>query len=109
MTSPKDIDLNATDFLPWERLDKTAEVLKAEFTDLLDRHEREQVYQRFIEKNTRLVPREFVQNHGINYDLVIRKLAFGSDYVCDFAYLTKSSIKWTCVIVEIELPRVKTQ
>ena len=52
----------------------------------------ERVYQLFIEANTELVPREFVQNHGIHFDLVFRQFGLASDYVCDFAYLSKSSV-----------------
>lgn len=83
---------------------KSAEHLKKEYLSLLDKNRREQVYQKFLEENTRLIPREFVQNHGINYYLVFRKLSFGSDYESDFMYLSKSSDDWNCILVEIEKP-----
>ena len=77
------------------------------YLGLLDQNLKEQAYQRFIETNTRLVPREFTLNHGIWCDLVFRKLPLGSDYVCDFAFLTKGSVQWRLVLVEIERPDKK--
>lgn len=37
----------------------------------------------------------------------MRKLAFGADYKSDFAYLSKSSDDWNCILVEIEQPSAK--
>lgn len=81
--------------------------LHSEYLELLGENLNEQAYQSFIEANTRLVPREFVLNHGIWCDLVFRKLPLGSDYVCDFAFLTKGSLQWRLVLVEIEKPGMK--
>jgi hypothetical protein len=53
----------------------------------------EQVYQKYLEQNTRFIPREFVQNHGIHFDLILRKLAFGADYVSDFFYMSSRLLK----------------
>lgn len=78
--------------------------LEALYRELLDRETDEQTYQSFIESNTQLVPREFVMNHGIWCDLVFRKLPLGSRYVCDFAFVTKASLRWRLVLVEIERP-----
>jgi Domain of unknown function (DUF4263) len=83
---------------------KSPSQLKEEFVGLLAECHAEQTYQDFIERNTRLVPREFVQNHGIHFNLVLRKLAFGADYIMDFGYLSKSSDDWNCVLVELEKP-----
>ncbi len=74
------------------------------YRELLDEDADEQTYQSFIERNTWLIPREFVLNHGIWCDLVFRKLHLGCDYVCDFAFLTKSSVQWRLVLIEIERP-----
>ena len=79
-------------------------MLETEYLDLLDEKRAEQDYQAYLEQNTKLIPREFVQNHGIHFRLVLRKLAFGSDYKTDFVYLSKSSDDWNCVLVEIERP-----
>ena len=71
---------------------------------LLDETHPEQVYQRYREDLTVLVPRGFVQNHGIHFDLVFRKISLAKDYAPDFFYLSKSSADWNLVFVEIEKP-----
>lgn len=78
--------------------------LETEYRALLDRGADEQTYQSFIESNTELIPREFVMNHGVWCDLVFRKLRLGSSYICDFAFVTKGSMRWRLVLVEIERP-----
>lgn len=77
------------------------------FLQMLDQNLGEQEYQTFLEKNTPLIPREFVQNHGVHFDLVLRKLSLAQDYVTDFFYLAKSSADWNCVLVEIEKPSTR--
>lgn len=79
--------------------------LRAQFLELLGEAREEQVYQSFMEENTRLIPREFVQNHGVHFDLVLRKLKFGADYVSDFFFMSKSSDDWNLVFIEIEKPQ----
>lgn len=81
--------------------------LKQEFTNLIDAALPEQVYQSFLEKHTQFIPREFVQNHGIHFDLVFRKLHLASDYAPDFFYMSKSSADWNLVLIEIEKPQSK--
>lgn len=83
----------------------SAEELRKEYFDLLASEQPEQVYQAYLEKNTRLIPREFVQNHGIGCSLVLRKLPFGPDYKSDFFYFSKSSDDWNAVFIEIERPQ----
>jgi hypothetical protein len=78
--------------------------LRARYLALLDAEHREQIYQEMIEANTQLVPRDFVQNHGVHLNLVLRKLAFGADFKSDFFFLSKSSDDWNAVFVEIEKP-----
>jgi hypothetical protein len=73
----------------------------------MDEQQGEQVYQAFIEKNTSLVPREFEQNHGIHFQLVLRKLSLAKDYTTDLFYLSKSSGDWHCVLIELEKPQSK--
>lgn len=77
---------------------------KAEFLDLLDQKLGEQRYQQFLEENTIFVPREFIQNHGVHFDLVIRKMSLAKDYTPDFFYMAKSSATWNLILVEIEKP-----
>ncbi|ENW49177.1 DUF4263 domain-containing protein [Acinetobacter baumannii] len=80
---------------------------KAEFLELLDQGENEQIYQDYLEKNTVFIPREFEQNHGIHFSTVFRKMPLSSDYKPDFLYLSKSSDNWNVVLVEIEKPSSK--
>lgn len=84
-----------------------ADVLRAAFEALLQQDLPEQDYQRYIEEHTLLVPREFVQNHGVHFNLVFRKLPFGTNYKSDLFYLSKSSDDWNCVFVELERPQAK--
>lgn len=88
-------------------MSKTADDLKTEFLALLAQEKGEQVYQDFIEKNPRLVPHEFVQNHGIHFELVLRKVPFGADFKSDLFYMSKSSDDWNAVFVELEKPQSK--
>lgn len=81
------------------------DALRDEFLTLLDKEEVEQVYQAYIEKNTRLVPREFVQNHGVHFSMVLRKVPFGADFKSDLFYLSKSSDDWNAVFIELEKPQ----
>lgn len=84
-----------------------AEDLKKSFISLMDETHKEQVYQEYLESNTALIPREFVQNHGVHFGLVLRKPSLAKDYTPDFVYLSKSSTDWNCVLVEIEKPQSK--
>jgi len=77
---------------------------RAKFLELLNEGHEEQIYQTFLEQNTHLIPREFVQNHGIGLGLVLRKLPFGADYKTDFFYFSKSSDDWNAVFIELEKP-----
>lgn len=81
-----------------------AKILREKYLTLLDSGYNEQFYQCFIEKNTQLTPREFVQNHGVHLSLVLRKLSFGADFKSDFFFLSKSSDDWNAVFIEIEKP-----
>jgi hypothetical protein len=84
----------------------TPEKLREEYFDLLDKELPEQDYQDYLERNTRLIPREFVQNHGIGCALVLRKLSFGPDYKSDLFYFSKSSDDWNAVFIELEKPQL---
>jgi len=79
-------------------------LLRQSFLDLLDQELEEQRYQTYLEENTPLIPMEFIQNHGLHLDMVLRKPPLGKDYTPDFCYLSKSSIDWNCVLVELEKP-----
>ena len=47
------------------------ETQKAMYLALLHRNHDEQTYQSFLERRTRFIPREFVQNHGIGLGPVL--------------------------------------
>jgi hypothetical protein len=83
----------------------TPDQLRTDFLALLDRKDVEQVYQDYIERNTLLVPREFVQNHGVHFSMVLRKVPFGADFKSDLFYLSKSSDDWNAVFIELEKPQ----
>ena len=78
--------------------------LRRKYLDLLDADKPEAVYQKFIESHTLLVPREFELNHGIWGAMVFRQLPLGASYKPDFAFITKSTVQWRCVFIEIERP-----
>ncbi len=80
---------------------------KSDFLDLINKKEKEQIYQKFLEDHTKFIPREFVQNHGVGQGLVLRKLSFGADYKTDFFFFSKSSDDWNAVFIEIEKPSSK--
>lgn len=86
---------------------KEAIDLRNSFISLMEQKNKEQVYQDFLEKHPPFIPREFVQNHGIHFSLVFRKLSLAKDYTMDFFYLSKSSDDWNCVLIEIEKPHSK--
>jgi hypothetical protein len=85
----------------------TSDELKKEFLKLMEAPHIEQVYQNFLEHHTQFIPREFVQNHGIHFDLVFRKIHLSNDYSPDFFYMSKSSADWNLVLIEIEKPHSK--
>ncbi|UCQ16395.1 DUF4263 domain-containing protein [Edwardsiella tarda] len=83
------------------------EAKRTEFLSLLDKNEKEQIYQEYLEENTEFIPREFIQNHGLHLAMVFRKYPLSSDYKPDFLYLAKSSDNWNVVLIEIEKPSSK--
>lgn len=86
------------------RQGKAMDDSKRLYEDLLDQDTCEQNYQSFLEKNTKFIPRNFTQNHGIHFDLLLRKLKISNQMITDFAFLTKSSTDWSIVLIEIEKP-----
>jgi len=80
------------------------EYLIGEYIEILDRELKEKEYQDFLEANTRFIPRHFVQNHGVHMSIVLRKLKISNDMITDFVILSKSSIGWNYILVEIEKP-----
>lgn len=76
-----------------------------QFKQLIDAQgEKEQRYQKYLETHTNFIPREFIQNHGLHLNLVLRKLPIPGGRISDFFYLSKSSADWNAILVEIEKP-----
>lgn len=67
----------------------------------------EQNFQTFLENHTQLIPRYFLEHHGVDLNTVYIKVPFGTDYKSDFMLITKNSANWTCIHIEIEDPRKK--
>jgi len=77
------------------------------FNDLLQ-HEnpRESLFQSFLEKYPEFLLTPFLLNHHVHGSALISQFRLGTTLTADFAYLTKSSIKWRLVLVEIERPNI---
>lgn len=63
--------------------------------------------QRFLEINTEFIPTPFMLNHGLHFNVVLSKYPISTSFICDFAYITKSTVKWNVVFIEIESPQKK--
>lgn len=70
--------------------------------------EKEQTFQTFFEKNPDyLLVTGLLQNHGLHFGAVISQFPIDTGLICDFAFLTKSSVEWRLVLIEIERPYKK--
>jgi hypothetical protein len=61
----------------------------------------ENALQAFLEKNTCFIPTPDLLNHQLHLNSVIAKFPVGERYT-DYAFLTKSTIEWRLVLVELE-------
>ena len=68
----------------------------------------ENTMQDFLEMHTPFIPTPFMQNHGLHFNSFISKFPVGP-WFTDFAYLTKSTVEWYLVLMEIESPHKKLQ
>lgn len=85
------------------------DVLKQKFEELFNENNKEQIFQKFIEENSCLIPHLFIQNHRIWLNTVFVKVPMGNGnrHKTDFMFLAKSSANWNCVLIEIEEPHKK--
>lgn len=60
--------------------------------------------QAYLERHTELLPNPHLLNHQVHFRSVISKFAIGK-WKTDYAFLTKSSVKWRLVLVELEKPQ----
>ncbi len=82
--------------------------LENEFRELLDKNEKEEVYQKFLEKHTELIPTNtFLLNHGVHFSLIFSKMPIGSQFISDFFLISKSSAEWNYIFIELEKPSAK--
>lgn len=58
--------------------------------------------QKILEDNPELIPLPFLQNHRLHSNLIFKKFPLPNAQETDFLYLTKSTVEWWCVLVEIE-------
>lgn len=84
------------------------EKLKKDFEEFISRSDiNENDVQEYLEKNTELIPKKFMENHGISENIIISKLPIGLKYITDFAFVSKCTIYWNIVLIEIEDPKKK--
>lgn len=77
-----------------------------QFEDLCNQPDStEESFQKFLERNSNLIPSHFIEHHGYDLHTVYQKVPMGNDYVSDFMFITKNSANWCCVHIEIEDPR----
>jgi len=86
--------------------------MESKFKEILEANppkgrQKEQYVQDFMEKNTEFLPTPGLENHGLHMASVISKLPIDVSLICDYAYITKSSIKWKIYFVELEKPEKK--
>lgn len=73
-----------------------------EFTQLLGvEGAKENALQAFMEAHTEFMPTPVLLNHWLHLNCIVSKLPIGNR-VADYAYLTKSSVDWKLVLVELE-------
>ena len=69
---------------------------------LNDINKTENDVQDFLEQNTEFIPKMFLLNHQLHFNVIVSKFKISDSYIVDFMYLTKSSDEWYCVLIEIE-------
>ena len=62
----------------------------------------ENAIQSYLEEHTELIVTPLLLNHGLHLNAVISKLAISASLISDFAYLTKSTVSWRLVLIELE-------
>lgn len=79
--------------------------IEADFTSLIANEEAdENDIQRFLEFHTSFIETPHLLNHHLHLNSVISKFPIGS-WKTDFAYLTKSTVAWRLVLMELEHPK----
>lgn len=69
--------------------------------------QKEQFIQDYMEEHSEFIPTPGLENHRLHFSSVISKFPIDVSLICDYAYITKSSIKWKIYFVELEKPEKK--
>lgn len=79
-----------------------------EYIDFVNNHgDDENALQDYLEKNPRYIPLQFMLNHGLHLFSIVSKFIISDGLITDFMYITKSSISWNIVFIELERADVK--
>lgn len=62
----------------------------------------ESAIQTTLETHPELIPLPFLQNHRHHFNLILKKFSLPNAQETDFLYLTKSTVEWWVVLIEIE-------
>lgn len=74
-----------------------------EYIDFVNNHgDDENALQDYLEKNPRYIPLQFMLNHGLHLFSIVSKFIISDGLITDFMYITKSSISWNIVFIELE-------
>jgi hypothetical protein len=95
--------------LPFISSFSSAEDITNELRQLIDKPAANEItLKQFFEAYPGAIPTTpWLQNHGVHFDFVFPQYPIGNRFKPDFLYLTKSSLEWWCVLVEIESPHAK--
>lgn len=74
---------------------------------LIEEQKNESHYQSFLENNREYIPLTFMLHHGLHLDLIFTKYPIQESHTTDFMFLTKTSMTWRAVLIEIEAPGSK--
>lgn len=77
------------------------------FLDILDStapvgKQKEQVIQSYLELHSDMIPTNKVLNHQVLYDFIFTKFPINNSNVTDLLYITKSSVQYKIVLIELE-------
>jgi hypothetical protein len=75
-----------------------------DFAALLDSGKPEPAFQAFLESHPEFLVLPHLLHHGLLEDVLISQFPLDTSLTTDFVYLTKSSVEWRVVLVEIERP-----
>lgn len=80
---------------------------KKKFQKLIEMNSNENLYQEYLELNREFIPLTFLLHHGLHLDIIFTKYPIQESHTTDFMFLTKTSVNWRAVLVEIEKPSSK--